>query len=65
MCGFYIFKDITSNDNSKIYYLPNPLGPEVKFKGAFHPVIISPDCVEELSVVNHADDGEFLGSLFS
>ncbi|XP_046505227.1 aldehyde oxidase-like [Equus quagga] len=41
------------------------VGPEVRFKGTFHPVIISPDCVEELSVVNHADDGEFLWSLFS
>ncbi|NP_001274196.1 aldehyde oxidase 1 [Equus caballus] len=38
------------------------VGPEVKFKGAFHPVIISPDCIEELSVVNHADDGLTLGA---
>uniref|UniRef100_A0A8C8VRY5 xanthine dehydrogenase n=1 Tax=Peromyscus maniculatus bairdii TaxID=230844 RepID=A0A8C8VRY5_PERMB len=28
------------------------VGPEVKFKGVFHPVIISPDRIEELCVVN-------------
>uniref|UniRef100_A0A9L0JQV5 aldehyde oxidase n=1 Tax=Equus asinus TaxID=9793 RepID=A0A9L0JQV5_EQUAS len=38
------------------------VGPEVRFKGAFHPVIISPECIEELSVVNHADDGLTLGA---
>uniref|UniRef100_A0A9L0J346 aldehyde oxidase n=1 Tax=Equus asinus TaxID=9793 RepID=A0A9L0J346_EQUAS len=39
------------------------VGPEVRFKGAFHPVIISlNECIEELSVVNHADDGLTLGA---
>lgn len=37
----------------------------MKFKGIFHPVIISPDRIEELSVVNYTDNGEFLRSLFS
>ncbi|EAW70209.1 aldehyde oxidase 1 [Homo sapiens] len=38
------------------------VGPEVKFKGVFHPVIISPDRIEELSVVNHAYNGLTLGA---
>jgi hypothetical protein len=38
----------------------NPLGPEVKFKGVFHPIIISPDRIEELGVISQARDGEFL-----
>ncbi|XP_014640106.1 PREDICTED: aldehyde oxidase-like [Ceratotherium simum simum] len=33
------------------------VGPDMKFKGVFHPVIISPDRIEELSVVNYADNG--------
>ncbi|XP_036899558.1 aldehyde oxidase isoform X1 [Sturnira hondurensis] len=37
-------------------------GPEVKFKGLFHPVIISPDRIEELNVVNYAYDGLTLGA---
>jgi aldehyde oxidase len=37
----------------------------VKFKGVFHPVVISPDRIEELNVVNHTRTGEFLRSLFS
>uniref|UniRef100_A0A2K5QHE6 aldehyde oxidase n=1 Tax=Cebus imitator TaxID=2715852 RepID=A0A2K5QHE6_CEBIM len=38
------------------------VGPEVKFKGVFHPVIISPDRIEELSVVIHASNGLTLGA---
>nr|XP_012594525.1 aldehyde oxidase isoform X1 [Microcebus murinus] len=38
------------------------VGPEVKFKGIFHPVIISPDRIEELSVVNHANNELTLGA---
>ncbi|XP_053452272.1 aldehyde oxidase isoform X3 [Nycticebus coucang] len=38
------------------------VGPEVKFKGVFHPVVISPDRIEELSVVNHADNELTLGA---
>ncbi|KAM5266122.1 aldehyde oxidase isoform 1-T2 [Hipposideros larvatus] len=38
------------------------VGPAVKFKGVFHPVIISPDRIEELSVVNYADNGLTLGA---
>ncbi|XP_066202304.1 aldehyde oxidase [Saccopteryx leptura] len=37
-------------------------GPEVKFKGVFHPVVISPDRIEELNVVNYASDGLTLGA---
>ncbi|KAK1336525.1 hypothetical protein QTO34_002556 [Cnephaeus nilssonii] len=37
-------------------------GPEVKFKGVFHPVIISPDRIEELNVVNYANNGLTLGA---
>ncbi|XP_036174431.1 aldehyde oxidase isoform X1 [Myotis myotis] len=37
-------------------------GPEVKFKGVFHPVIISPDRIEELNVVNSANNGLTLGA---
>ncbi|XP_037023470.2 aldehyde oxidase isoform X2 [Artibeus jamaicensis] len=37
-------------------------GPEVKFKGVFHPVIISPDRIEELNVVNYAYNGLTLGA---
>ncbi|XP_058405526.1 aldehyde oxidase-like isoform X1 [Diceros bicornis minor] len=38
------------------------VGPDMKFKGVFHPVIISPDRIEELSVVNYADNGLTLGA---
>ncbi|XP_006153057.1 aldehyde oxidase [Tupaia chinensis] len=38
------------------------VGPEVKFKGVFHPIIISPDRIEELSVVNHGHNGLTLGA---
>ncbi|XP_021526377.2 aldehyde oxidase isoform X1 [Aotus nancymaae] len=38
------------------------VGPEVKFKGVFHPVIISPDRIEELSVIIHASNGLTLGA---
>ncbi|KAM7104170.1 aldehyde oxidase [Molossus nigricans] len=37
-------------------------GPKVKFKGVFHPVIISPDRIEELNVVNYAHNGLILGA---
>ena len=37
----------------------------MKFKGIFHPVIISPDRIEELSIVNYTDNGESSGSLLS
>lgn len=40
----------------------NPLGPEVKFKGVFHPIIISPDRIEELSIINQTRDGLTLGA---
>lgn len=40
----------------------NPLGPEVKFKGVFHPIIISPDRIEELSIINQTGDGLTLGA---
>lgn len=36
----------------------------MKFKGIFHPVVISPDSIEEMSIVNYTDNGEFLNSLF-
>ncbi|XP_021012490.1 aldehyde oxidase isoform X2 [Mus caroli] len=38
------------------------VGPEVKFKGVFHPIIISPDRIEELGVINQAGDGLTLGA---
>nr|XP_003925726.2 aldehyde oxidase isoform X3 [Saimiri boliviensis boliviensis] len=38
------------------------VGPEVQFKGVFHPVVISPDRIEELSVVIHASNGLTLGA---
>ncbi|XP_047402763.1 aldehyde oxidase isoform X1 [Sciurus carolinensis] len=38
------------------------VGPEMKFKGVFHPVIISPGRIEELNVVNHACSGLTLGA---
>ncbi|NP_001266744.1 aldehyde oxidase-like [Ochotona princeps] len=38
------------------------VGPGMKFKGIFHPVIISPDRIEELNVVSHAHDGLTLGA---
>lgn len=50
---------------SKFVFFSNPLGPEMKFKGIFYPVIISPDGIVELTVMNYASNGEFLQSLFS
>ncbi|EPY77223.1 aldehyde oxidase 3-like protein [Camelus ferus] len=41
------------------------VGPDVKFKGIFHPVIISPDRIEELNVVNYTDNGLTLGAALS
>ncbi|XP_032494351.1 aldehyde oxidase 1 isoform X3 [Phocoena sinus] len=41
------------------------VGPDMKFKGIFHPVIISPDRIEELSVVNYTDNGLNLGAALS
>ncbi|XP_075385141.1 aldehyde oxidase [Tenrec ecaudatus] len=38
------------------------VGPEMKFKGIVHPVIISPDRIEELSVVKHTHNGLTLGA---
>nr|XP_021510777.1 aldehyde oxidase [Meriones unguiculatus] len=38
------------------------VGPEVKFKGVFHPAIISPDRIEELGVISQACDGLTLGA---
>lgn len=38
------------------------VGPEVKFKGVFHPIIISPDRIEELSIINQTGDGLTLGA---
>lgn len=38
------------------------VGPEVKFKGVFHPIIISPDRIEELGVISQARDGLTLGA---
>ncbi|XP_037704740.1 aldehyde oxidase-like [Choloepus didactylus] len=54
---------------AKVKYPQAPLvmgntsvGPEVKFKGVFHPVIISPDRIEELCVVNHTCNGLTIGA---
>ncbi|XP_012580798.1 PREDICTED: aldehyde oxidase-like [Condylura cristata] len=38
------------------------VGPDVKFKGVFHPVVISPDRIEELNVVDCAHNGLTLGA---
>ncbi|KAM5280464.1 aldehyde oxidase-like [Ctenodactylus gundi] len=38
------------------------VGPEVRFKGVLHPVIISPDGIEELNTVKRGADGLTLGS---
>ncbi|XP_012866062.1 PREDICTED: aldehyde oxidase [Dipodomys ordii] len=38
------------------------VGPEMKFKGVLHPVIISPDRIEELNVRKHACNGLTLGA---
>uniref|UniRef100_A0A8P0PGC1 FAD-binding PCMH-type domain-containing protein n=1 Tax=Canis lupus familiaris TaxID=9615 RepID=A0A8P0PGC1_CANLF len=38
------------------------VGPEVKFKGVFHPVIISPDRIEELNFANCSHNGLALGA---
>ncbi|CAD7686008.1 unnamed protein product [Nyctereutes procyonoides] len=38
------------------------VGPEVKFKGIFHPVIISPDRIKELNFVNCSHNGLALGA---
>ncbi|KAM4836062.1 aldehyde oxidase [Thomomys bottae] len=38
------------------------VGPEMKFKGVFHPVIISPDRIEELNVRKHTYNGLTLGA---
>ncbi|KAM6175534.1 aldehyde oxidase 1 [Erethizon dorsatum] len=38
------------------------VGPEMKFKGIFHPVLISPDGIEELSVMKHGCNGLTLGA---
>uniref|UniRef100_A0A8D1K9M6 aldehyde oxidase n=1 Tax=Sus scrofa TaxID=9823 RepID=A0A8D1K9M6_PIG len=41
------------------------VGPDVKFKGIFHPVVISPDSIEEMSIVNYTDNGLTLGAALS
>ncbi|CAK7306659.1 Aldehyde oxidase [Vulpes lagopus] len=38
------------------------VGPEEKFKGIFHPVIISPDRIEELNFANCSHNGLALGA---
>ncbi|EGV92176.1 Aldehyde oxidase, partial [Cricetulus griseus] len=38
------------------------VGPAVKFKGVFHPIIISPDRIEELCVISQDRDGLTLGA---
>ncbi|XP_060050156.1 aldehyde oxidase isoform X2 [Erinaceus europaeus] len=38
------------------------VGPQMKFKGVFHPVIISPDRIEELNVVSYSCNGLTLGA---
>uniref|UniRef100_A0A7M4ERU3 aldehyde oxidase n=1 Tax=Crocodylus porosus TaxID=8502 RepID=A0A7M4ERU3_CROPO len=41
------------------------VGPEVKYKGVFHPVIISPVRILDLNVVTYMDDGLTLGAACS
>ncbi|XP_020840560.1 aldehyde oxidase 1 [Phascolarctos cinereus] len=38
------------------------VGPDMKFKGIFHPVIISPDGIAELNAVNYLDNGLTIGA---
>ncbi|NP_001280177.1 aldehyde oxidase 1-like [Anolis carolinensis] len=38
------------------------VGPQMKFKGVFHPVIISPTRILDLHVVKHTGDGLILGA---
>ncbi|XP_004378262.1 aldehyde oxidase [Trichechus manatus latirostris] len=38
------------------------VGPDVKFKGVFHPVVLFPDNIAELSVVKHACNGLTIGA---
>ncbi|XP_072835144.2 aldehyde oxidase 1 isoform X1 [Pogona vitticeps] len=38
------------------------VGPDMKFKGIFHPLIISPTRVLDLHVVEHTEDGLILGA---
>ncbi|KAJ7345476.1 hypothetical protein JRQ81_001426 [Phrynocephalus forsythii] len=41
------------------------VGPEMKFKGVFHPLLISPTRVLDLHVVEHTDNGLILGAACS
>ncbi|KAJ6665273.1 hypothetical protein lerEdw1_004322 [Lerista edwardsae] len=41
------------------------VGPAVKFKGAFHPLIISPTRILDLHVVEHTENGLILGAACS
>ncbi|XP_077174886.1 aldehyde oxidase 1-like isoform X2 [Paroedura picta] len=41
------------------------VGPEMKFKGVFHPVIISPTRILDLHVVKHTEEGLLLGAACS
>ncbi|XP_056392196.1 aldehyde oxidase-like isoform X2 [Hyla sarda] len=38
------------------------IGPEIKFKGVFHPVIISIERIPDLNIVKHAKDGISIGA---
>ncbi|XP_042301120.1 aldehyde oxidase isoform X3 [Sceloporus undulatus] len=41
------------------------VGPDMKFKGVFHPIIISPTRILDLHVVKHTEDGLILGAACS
>ncbi|KFV62993.1 Aldehyde oxidase, partial [Dryobates pubescens] len=41
------------------------LGPEMKFRGVFHPVVIAPARIPDLTVVKYTDDGVTLGAACS
>ncbi|XP_061464042.1 aldehyde oxidase 1-like [Rhineura floridana] len=41
------------------------VGPDMKFKGVFHPLIISPTRILDLHVVEHTEDGLILGAACS
>uniref|UniRef100_A0A663DUL7 Aldehyde oxidase 1 n=2 Tax=Aquila chrysaetos chrysaetos TaxID=223781 RepID=A0A663DUL7_AQUCH len=41
------------------------VGPEMKFRGVFHPIVIAPARIPDLNVVKHMDDGLTLGAACS
>uniref|UniRef100_A0A8C3JYC6 Aldehyde oxidase 1 n=1 Tax=Calidris pygmaea TaxID=425635 RepID=A0A8C3JYC6_9CHAR len=41
------------------------VGPEMKFRGVFHPIVIAPARILDLNVVTHMDDGLTLGAACS